>query len=66
MSSHHKCHSCEKPVRRTMAFPVRGVKNVFFCGDHFQLGSTLFCTPCAGQLGRLGAANRPATTASEN
>jgi hypothetical protein len=59
------CHSCARTVRHTMAFPVRGVKNVYFCGDHFQMGKTFFCTPCAGQLGRLGAA-RTAPTASEN
>ena len=33
---------------------MKGVKNVFFCGDHFQLGATYFCTPCAGQLTRIG------------
>ena len=48
------CHSCDKTLNSTMSFPVRGVKNVFFCGDHYQMGATFFCTPCAGQLTKLG------------
>ena len=52
------CLSCDKTLQSTMHYPVKGVKNVFFCGDHFQLGATFFCTPCAGQLTRLGIAQK--------
>ena len=61
------CLSCEKTLQSTMYFPVKGVRNVFFCGDHFQLGGTFFCTPCAGQLTRLGVTQaNPAETTSQN
>ena len=43
MSNHHKCHSCEKPVRRTTAF-LSAVKNVYFCGDHQMV--TKFAESC--------------------
>ena len=52
------CLSCEKTLTHSMSFPVKGVKNVYFCGDHFQLGATYFCTPCAGQLTRLNNTSR--------
>ena len=56
------CLSCEKDLTHSMTFPVKGVKNVFFCGDHFQLGTTYFCTPCAGQLTKI---NLPRSQAQE-
>ena len=62
MTADRTCLSCDRPVRATMTIPVRGVKNAFFCGDHYQLGKhAFFCHPCAGQLTKLGVpAPKPA------
>ncbi len=65
MDTDRTCFSCEKPLRPTMNFPVSGMKNAHFCGDHYQIGKTFVCPPCAGQLTRLGAEPQRAETAGE-
>ena len=63
MQTERQCFSCDRALRPTMSFPVRGVKKTFFCGDHFQVGHTFVCTPCAGQFTRLGR-DRKASSAN--
>jgi hypothetical protein len=58
MNPDRTCFSCEQPIRATMSIPVSGLKKALFCGDHYQLGETFFCHPCAGQLTRLGIGTR--------
>jgi hypothetical protein len=59
MNADRTCFSCDKTLRPTMGFPVHGVKNALFCGDHYQLGTSYVCHPCAGQLTRLGLGKLP-------